>query len=122
MSRTIDTQYEIHRYNTGEPIERIPQVQTGNSISVDRYELYTFHLGEAFGVPVMGGGTDLVNLAMQIKPFQVREMWRDPFGEIRCYIYVGCWFSNIGQTISATDDRIVKVRSTLEFTRKLRLA
>jgi hypothetical protein len=125
MARTVDSVYEVQANAIGEPIERVPQVQGTNSISVDRYELYTFHLGEAFGTPVLGGGyggnIDLVSLVYQIKPFHVREIWRDPTGAMRAYIYANCWFSNMGHTISATDDRIIKAKGTIEFTRRLRL-
>ena len=122
MNRTVDTVYEVQGNSRGEPIERVPQAQMTNSISVERYELYTFHMGEAFGVAVAGEEVDLVNLTRQLKPFQVREIWKDPFGQIRGYGYFGCWFSNLGITIAANDDRIVKARATIEFTRRLRLA
>jgi len=131
MTRTIDTIYEVQANNTGEPLERVAQIQNTNRISVERYELYTFHIGEAFGVPTTGGGSpdvtgssdaiDLVSLVRQVKPFSVREIWRDPFGAIRAYIYTGVWFSDWGITIASNDDRIIKARATLEFTRRLRL-
>ena len=122
MSRTVDTVYEVSLANQGEPVERVPQAQTTNSISIERYELYTFHMGEAFGTPVLGTEIDLVNLTQQVKPFYVREMWRDPFGDMRAYAYVGCWFSNLGHTIASNDDRIIKARASLEFTRRIRIA
>jgi hypothetical protein len=122
MSRTVDAIYEVQLNNRGEPAERIPQAQTTNSISIDRYELYSLHIGEAFGIPVLGDNTDLTNLTLQTKPIHVREMWRDPFGTIRAYGYFGCWFSSLGLTIAANDDRIIKSRATLEFTRKIRIA
>jgi len=122
MTRVIDTIYEVSLSNQGEPAERVPQIQSTNSIAVERYELFSFHIGEAFGVPVVGDGTDLVNLTLQARPFHVREMWRDPFGDLRAYAYVGCWFSNLGITIAANDDRIIKARATLEFTRRIKIA
>lgn len=133
LARTIDTLYEVQANNTGEPLERVPQIQTGNKISVERFELYTAHIGEAFGTPTLRIGSespaesgssnprDLVNLTRQIKPFNVREVWRDPYGDIRAYMYVGIYFSDLGITIAATDDRIVKSSATLEFTRRIRL-
>ena len=120
MARAIDTIYEVGPYAVGEPLERVPQNLTANSIAVDRYELYTFHMGEAFGVAV-ANGTDMVSLIQQLTPFHVREVWRDPYGGIRAYVYINCWFSSVGHTIAASDDRIIKARATLEFTRRLRL-
>lgn len=133
LTRQVDTIFEVQANNTGEPLERVPQVQGGNSISVERYELYNSHIGEAFGVPTLNVGSptatesgssnsiDMVNLTRQIKPFNVREVWRDPFGDIRAYLYAGVWFSDWGITIASNDDRIVKARATLEFTRRIRL-
>jgi hypothetical protein len=127
ISRNIETVYEVQQLAVGEPIERVPQNQTGNRVSVERYELYTFLLGEAFGVPIsankaVANAIDLYSLSLQSKPFNVREVWRDPFGSLRAYLYAGCWFADSGYTISATDDRIIKARGTIEFTRRLRLA
>ena len=34
--------------------------------------------------------------------------------------YMGCWFSNIGRTYSATDARLVLVNATIEYTKKLK--
>lgn len=121
LSRDIDTIWEVQAEATGEPLERAPQVQRQNTLSIERYELYTFHIGEAFGVPVINGEVDLVNLTRQVKPFNVREIWRDPFSDLRAYAYIGCWFSNWGITIAANDDRIIKARATLEFARRIRL-
>ena len=122
LSRAVDTIYEVHVNNRGEPAERVPQAQTTNSLSVERYELYSLHMGEAFGAPSIRSDADLVSLTDQTKPFHVREMWQDPYGTIRAYGYMGCWFSSLGITIAANDDRIIKARATLEFTRKIRIA
>jgi len=132
QSRTIDAIYEVNAETTGEPIERVPQIVGTNRISVSRYELYSKHIGEAFGVPTLsnkefgssaegGAEDDLFSLALQFKPFNIREIWRDPFGGIRAYAYLKAWFSDWGVTISATDDRIIKANATIEFTRRIRL-
>lgn len=122
LARTVDSLYEVQRNNTGEPIERVPQIQTTNTIAIERYELFSAHIGEAFDTPISGDNTDLYTLILQTKPLNVREVWRDPFGNIRAYMYVGCWFSDLGITIASNDDRIIKSRATLQFTRKMKLA
>ncbi len=132
MARAVETVWEVNKNAKGEPVERVGQIQGTNTIGIERYEMYTFHTGEAFATPVidddnsnnMGNaiGNDLVTLVDQIKPFHIREIWRDPFGSIRAYAYVGCVWADMGITIAATDDRIIKTRATLEFTRKLRPA
>jgi len=121
VSRTIDSIYEVHADATGEPIECIPQIQTTNTIAVNRYELYSAHIGEAFGVKTGLSNDDLYTLILQKNPINIREIWRDPYGGLRAYVYAGCYFNSLGQTIAATDDRILKVNASLTFTRKLRM-
>lgn len=128
MTRVIDTVFEVNQRAIGEPIERIAQIQNGNRISVERFELYNSSMGEAFGTSVMAGNNnigdaqnDLVSLVLQTKPFNVREMWYVPTNEVRAYEYIGCLFSDLGYTISAVDDRTIRARATLEFSRRIRL-
>lgn len=133
MGVTVDQLFEIQQNANGEPIELVQQNQTTNRISVERYELYTKHIGEAFNVPIRGkantnfiigsGNTgDLVSLVQQVNSFNIREVWRSPFFDIRMYAYIGVLFTDWGITIAANDDRIIKARATLQFTRRIRVA
>ena len=125
MAMTVDSEFEVQRLGRGEPIDRINQIQNANSISVERFELYNSFIGQAFGAAISntGGnnGIEMVSLSSQKKPFIIREIMRSPFGEVKAYVYVNCFFSNWGITIAATDDRIIRARATIEFGRRIKL-
>jgi len=41
--------------------------------------------------------------------------------DTRVYVYTGCWFSNIGRTIDAKNDRVVSVAATLIYLDRFRV-
>ena len=115
QNRGITPIYEINSETSGEPIEKVPGNVGGLTIGVSRYDLYKRRMEAAFGTP------DVEMLGDHNNPFQVRESWRYPDGTIEARLFMGCWMSNVGRTFSATDNRVVLVSSTLEFTRVIRL-
>lgn len=112
----------------GAPYEKVPGNISGQTITVQRYDLYTQQMEQAFGTTNAldmlssdlgqpNGGTGHV--------LTIREFWLMPESSpVSSYniLYHGCWFSRIGRTLSATDDRIVNVNATIEYTRKERVA
>ena len=101
---------------SGEPFEKVPGNVSGMQIEVRRYDIYTTQLETVFGTP------DLHMLSNQVNAFHVVEMWTKPNnqGNYQNY-YQGCWFSDLGRTLSATSDRTVNVNATLQFTRRDRI-
>ena len=97
----------------GEPYEKIPGNVSGMAVRVDRYDLYTKPMEEAFGT------ANLTMLSSQSDPFVVSEFIYKPDGTNEVFWYQGCWFSSMGRTHSANDDRIVKVNAELQYTRKV---
>lgn len=105
-----------HGVEAGMPFEKIPGNVSGMTIEVNRYDIYTQRFEEAFGT------IDLTVLSNDPNAFDVRESWRAPDpANSYTIVYFGCRFSRLGRTLSATDDRIVKVGATLEYTRPMRL-
>jgi hypothetical protein len=110
----------------GEPYEKVPNNVSGMTISVRRYDIYRTQMELAFPTGVGGVASQgLTRLANQFDPFDVTEAWVVPGGIPQAVDYqinyLGCWFSEIGRTLSATGDRIVNVNATLEYTSKERL-
>lgn len=102
-------------FEPGMPYEKIPGNVGGMTIDVNRYDLYTRRIEEVFGT------IDLTVLSNDPNAFDVREAWRTPDNTNNyTIIYQGCRFSNIGRTLQTTDDRIVKVSATIEYTRPVR--
>jgi hypothetical protein len=126
QSKTITPAYQIGTFvdgiPSGEPVEKLPGNVTGMTIAVQRYDIYTQKMEEAFGVYVGDGSRkSLSMLTQQDRPFELREQWRypdDPGGS-EGVIYQGCWFSNIGKNYRSDGDRIVNVNATIEYTKRI---
>lgn len=100
----------------GEPYENVPGNVQNMSIAVSRYDIITSLFEAAFGTP------DLEMLGFQSNAIQCREFVKTPQGALDFHwIYHGCWFSRLGRTHSASQDRIVKVEATLNFTRRRKI-
>lgn len=115
ISRTITPVYEIRQRTSGDPLEKIPGNVTGQTIAIQRYDLYKGRMETAFGTP------DLMMLSLQDAAFEVLERWVFPSspqvgGGTEVIKYGGCWFSNIGRNYRSDGDRIVNVNATLEYT------
>jgi len=100
----------------GEPYEKVPGNVTGMTVRVDRYDLYTKPMERAFGT------VQLTMLSSQANPLVVHEFMYKPDNTYETFAYQGVWFSQIGRTHSASDDRIVKVNAELQYTRKVKIA
>lgn len=107
----------------GAPYEKVPGNIGGQTIAVRRYDIFSAQMEQAFGT------TDLTMLSSDpgtanggTGQLDVRERWTTP-GNANNYddVYLGCWFSRIGRTLSTTNDRIVNVNATLEYTRRIRV-
>ncbi|MCK5612103.1 hypothetical protein KAR91_60085 [Candidatus Pacearchaeota archaeon] len=112
ISRTITPVYEINVRTSGDPLEKIPGNVTGQTIAVQRYDLYVRRMEVAFGTP------DIMMLSTQDTPFEVVERWQYPDTTIETLRYTGCWFSNIGKNYRSDGDRIVNVNATLEYVKR----
>jgi len=118
ISRTITPIYEIKTRTSGDPLEKVPGNVTGQTIAIQRYDLYKGRMETAFGTP------DLMMLSLQDAPFDVIERWIFPDsaavgGGTEVIRYEGCWFSNIGRNYRSDGDRIVNVNATLEYVKRV---
>ena len=121
QTRTITELYEFGQITAefqqaaGDPFEKVPGNISGMQISVRRYDIYIQQMETAFRTP------DLTMLSRQDESFQCREIWDSPDSASNfTNIYVGCWFSDLGRTLSSTGDRLVNVSATLDYTSKRR--
>lgn len=124
QNRTITELYEFggnvsngdFGSGNGEPFEKVPGNISGMQIEVRRYDIYTRQMEQILG------NADLTMLSNQNTAFDCREAWSSP-NNINNYEnhYRGCWFSDLGRTISSTGDRIVNVNATIQYTRKDRV-
>jgi len=119
QSRQLDDEYEIDPNAHGEVADIVGQSLTNRTLSVERYDLYTDVMEEVFG------DRELSMLTDQSQGFRLREAWRGPGGLFtggqRLYEYSPVWFEDIGRTLDAHGDRIVRVTATLRWGRRQRV-
>lgn len=114
QGRTVTACHEINLAGDGSPVEKVPGALTALTLQVTRYDLYKKRMEAAFGT------VDFDMISKQADPIQILELFRHPDNTLEGWLYVGCWFSNLGRTYSSTDARVVQVNATLEVTRKYR--
>jgi len=111
QTRRMTPVYEINQVTSGRRVDIVPGNIETLQIDVDRYDLYTKRMHEAFGY-----AGSAINLADHTNPFDCHEIWLLPTGLLQGYIYHNCWFSSIGREYTAQGDRIILARGTLEVT------
>lgn len=117
QSRGLTPAFELNSATSGEPYENIPGNLSGLTIGVNRYDLYTIKMEQAWGA-----GFDIQMLSDQSNPLTIQERWLVPNGAKETWIYTGCWFTSLGRNHSAQGDRITKVNASLGYVKKYRAA
>lgn len=120
VNRNIQELYEFGQVTAyaqgggpGDPFELVPGNVTGMQIDMRRYDLYPLELERAFGTP------DLAMLSGQLDAIDdIKEAWVVPDGPGYIRQYQGCWFSDIGRQISASNDRTINASGTIKFARR----
>jgi len=103
--------YELNSATSGRRVDVVPGNVSQLQMDVQRYDLFTRRMHEAFGFPA-----NAIHLSDHVNPFDVQEIWQLPSGLIIGTVYAGCWFSNIGREFSATGERVILATGTIEIT------
>lgn len=109
MSRAVTPIYELNADTSGRPVENIPGNLQGLTMNVTRFDIWNRRMEQVFG------SVDLYMLSNQKAPFSVRERWVWSDNSIEIWEYAGCYFTSLGRTISATDQRTVLVNSNITY-------
>lgn len=112
LTREVTALYEINSATTGDPVENIPGNAKGLTIDIQRYDLYTVRMEQAFGSASINWITD------QDNPFQIQEVWKFPNNNVEAWVYSGCWFNLIGRTFQSDDQRMVLVNAQLTYLKR----
>ena len=119
QSRTVTPVYQLNAEATegsGNVFENVPGNIGGLTVSVNRFDLWTQNMEEAWGP-----GFSINMLTDQKAAINVIEKWKDPNNNVREYQYLGFWFTSLGRTISATDNRIVNVNASAMYVKSVRV-
>lgn len=127
MSMDVNPVYEFGSFTGpygglfGQPYEMVPGNMTNLTIRVQRYDLYPLQMERAFGTTSLDMLSRDPGVPGQSGQFSLRERWSAPnAADGFIIVYDGCWFTNIGRTISSTDNRIINVNASIVFTSRRR--
>lgn len=121
QARDVVDAFEVDPNATGYgPVDMIPGNVVTRTISIQRYDLFTRPMEAAFGI-----GFEYTSLADQSRPFTLRTAWRSPVGFLlggrQVYEYTGCYFTSIGRTARADDNRIINVDAEIIYANRQRV-
>lgn len=119
QSMTVTPVYQLNSDSlegTGNVFENVPGNIGGLTVSINRIDLYTRQMEQAWG-PTF----DIQMLTDQKIPLDVLEKWKSPTNEVKEYRYSGFYFTSLGRTISATDNRIVNVSASAMYAKVVRI-
>ncbi len=99
----------------GRPVDYVPGIAEGFTISCSRTEVWNEELEIALGYP--GVWSDLTD---QDRPFTSDEYWFRGRDVYRVWKYLGCWFQDRNEdAYDAAGDAVVKTNPTLAFVSRL---
>ena len=113
QARPTTPVYELNAATAGDIYERVPMNITGTTINVNRVDLYSKKMEQAWGP-----NFSINMLTDQTNPLNIKEKWSNPDGSSDIIIYSGCWFTSLGRNLPADGDKIVRVNATIDFVRK----
>ena len=100
----------------GEIYERVPMNITGTTINVNRVDLYTSRMEQAWGENF----NEIQMLTDQNNSLEIRETWSNPEkggGDFYTTVYIGCWFTSLGRNLPADGDKVVRVNAAIDYVR-----
>jgi hypothetical protein len=104
FQRTITHVRELNHNTFGRPIDIVPSINDGYTITANRVEVWGEELEKAVGYAL--AYDDLIN---QTYPFAAKEMWFKGTQIYRIVDYHGCWFNNTDlESWDVTGDAIIK--------------
>lgn len=119
QSRDIKFKYEVDVNANGQPADIVPGVMTAQTFSITRFDLFDEILEEVFGE------FEIEMLTDQTRGWRIREVWRAPSSILnsrgRRYEYAPAYFSDLGRSQGADDDRLVRVNAQLVWLNKRKI-
>lgn len=117
----VEEEFEVGFGGNGTPVELIPQVLSGRTLGIGRYDLYAANFEQVFG------DTNFLRLTDQIIPLSLRLKWQSPPGsDVAALVAFGtpsvsvielqkCFFTDLGRQINR-EDVSVGADATLTWT------
>lgn len=104
--------YELNRQTTGRPIDYVPGIESGRSISCTRVEVWSDELE----VALAEAESEYIDLCDQTKPFEIIESLFRGSSAYRAWRYKGCWFADKSiNSYSAEGDMKTIATTTINY-------
>lgn len=117
--RDVTLVYELNGYTWGRPIDNVPGIEKGRTLSVNRIEVWEEEMEIAFGSAEdngRNGGVEWIDLCEQTKPFIFQECLLRASSRFRSWEYLGCWFTSKDiDAYSATGDAKIVANSSMSY-------
>ncbi|EHM1384171.1 hypothetical protein KFS98_003658 [Salmonella enterica] len=111
-SRSIVPLYELNRQTVGRPIDNIPGIESGRSISITRVEVWDDELE----IALAAAEREWIDLCEQTKPFSIIESMFRGNSKYRAWSYDGCWFASKSlDSFSAEGDMKVSASAEINY-------
>jgi len=113
---TVAREFEINADSDGNAVELVPGNLDAHSATINRSDLYSQWLEEAFGM------ADPSMLSNQAEPFEIHEIYKKPDGSIDGFRHIGCWISSMSRDCPSDGARIVMRNATVQILRSFRIS
>lgn len=115
-NRTVNLVRELSHVTFGRPVDIVPAIAEGYTISFTRVEIWSQELELTLGYPAVWD-----DLADQDRPFTVNEYLFRGNTLYRVWRYSGCWFTDRNESEMAADgDGIVRATCSLMYVQRSR--
>jgi hypothetical protein len=89
--------YELNAFTFGRPVDYIPGIESGRTLTCERVEMWNDEFELEFGAAVdvqRNGGVEWIDLCEQTTPFIVQEALFRGGARYRTWEYLGCWMKS----------------------------
>jgi len=101
--------FELNNRTFGRPVDYVPGIITGYSISAQVAELW----GAEIELQT-GSSSRYIDLISQVRPFEAQEFWFRGAEPYEVWTYLGCWLTDRNET-GYTSDGDTRVLSNFHF-------
>lgn len=117
--------YELNAFTFGRPIDYVPGIESGRSLSCSRIEVWEDEFEVAMGPDqdnARNGGKEWSDLCEQTKPFIFQDALFRGNSRYRAWEYLGCWFQTKSLTqASANGDAMFVSDVTMAYVTRRQL-
>jgi hypothetical protein len=109
-TREVNHVYELNNRTFGRPVDAIPGIAKGYTITATAMELWGKEIEY-----MIGSSTRYIDLISQTAPFSAEEFWHRGTNPYETWSYLGCWMTDMDQSDFRADGD-ARITTTVNFT------